>query len=437
MKIAIIGGTGEFGRVFARIFREEGHEVVVTGRDVEKGEKVAKSVGVEFSNANIKTAKESDVVIISVPIESTREVIKEIAPHLRSGSLLADFTSVKIEPCRAMEEFANEGVEIVGMHPMFGPRITTLEGQTVILTPIRASKWIEFLTGFFERHKTRVFISTPEEHDRIMSVVQGLTHFAYITAASTIKELDVDVKFSRKFASPVYELMLDLIARIVGQNPRLYASIQMRNPEVKGVHEAFIKEATRLQRIVRDEDMKGFVKTMASSAKALGDVDAAMGRSDKAISALNAELKRLKESIGEEVAVRHIYSGAVHLGKVKSIGPESVTLTTPKGDTKLKLSNVELLDDREVQKWKAENFPVVERDFSVLLPKHADEEILRGVVENSDDRIVSCDVVDVYEGEQIPKDKKSITLNVKAVDFKARDFEKISGLLEGIGGVLR
>ncbi|MFQ5975313.1 MAG: prephenate dehydrogenase/arogenate dehydrogenase family protein, partial [Candidatus Hydrothermarchaeales archaeon] len=81
MNIGIIGGTGEFGRVFARFFKEDGHRVVITGRNVSKGERISRSLGVEFSRDNVKTAKEMDVVIVSCPIESTVDVIKEVAPH--------------------------------------------------------------------------------------------------------------------------------------------------------------------------------------------------------------------------------------------------------------------------------------------------------------------------------------------------------------------
>lgn len=437
MNIGIIGGTGEFGRSFARWFKEDGHQVVITGRNTSKGERISKSLGVEFSNDNIKTASEMDIVIVSVPIENTVEVIKEVAPHMKKGSLLSDFTSVKIEPCNAMEEFAPEDVEIIGMHPMFGPRVTTLEGQIVILTPIVSKKWEKFITDFLTKHKARIYFSTPEEHDRIMSIVQGLTHFAYITLASTIRELEVDVQYSKRFASPVYKLMLDLIARIVGQNPVLYASIQMNNPEITKVHDAFIEEAVRLQTIVKDKDIDNFVKFMGNSAKVLGDVDAAMGRSDKAISALTLELKKLKESIGTEVAVRHIYSGVVHIGNVTIVDPETVVLETAKGRIELKLSNVELLDKDEKEKWMTSNLKSEARDFSILLPEHANGNILTMVIKNSDKRIVSCDVVDIFEGKQIPEGKKSITLRVKAVNFESKDFDHVSEILKGIGGVLR
>jgi prephenate dehydrogenase len=46
-----------------------------------------------------------------------------------------------------------------------------------------------------------IVIVGPEEHDRFVSVVQGLTHFAYITIGTTLDRLDFNVKESRRFMS--------------------------------------------------------------------------------------------------------------------------------------------------------------------------------------------------------------------------------------------
>ncbi len=435
MRVAIIGGSGEFGRLFARLFKEDGHEVTITGRDVPKGEKVAEQLGVKFTNDNVAATKESDVVVISVYIENTVDVIKQVAPHVRPGCLLMDLTSVKVEPCAAMEKHAPANVEILGTHPMFGPRTTSLEGLTVILTPIRLKKWESFATDFFEKRGARLFTTTPEEHDRIISVVQGLTHFAYIASASTLKELGIDVQYSRNFASPIYGLMLDLIARIVGQSPQLYASIQMHNPMVKDVHKTFIGQAERLRKIVAKRDMDSFIKLMAEAAKNLGDIDASMGRSDKAILALSGELRRLRESMGKEVALRHIYSGAVHAGMVEEVAPDKVVLKERSGKPKnLKLSNVELLSGEEMRRWKLAHMPVEKRDYSVIFPEAVDEETVRGALAKLSDAIVSCSVVETYRGKQVPEGKKSVTLRVEAIDF---DFARVEELLTGLGGVLR
>jgi|Deesub1362A_J573_1020465.scaffolds.fasta_scaffold00023_86 prephenate dehydrogenase len=435
MKISIIGGSGDFGRIFAKIFREEGYEVIITGRNVEKGAKVAREIGVKFTNNNKKAAEAADIVIVSVYIDNTVEVIKEVAPYVRPGCLLMDFTSVKEEPCSAMVKFAGEDVEIIGVHPMFGPRITSLEGQTFILTPIRSERWLPFLQEFLKKHKAKFYVTTPEEHDRIMSVVQGLTHFAYISVASTLKELDIDVKYTKKFASPIYGLMLDLIARIVGQSPQLYAAIQIHNPRVIEVHEKFIEEAKKLKDIVARKDKESFIKVMVESSKHLGDIDSAMGRSDKAILALTGELKKLSRAVGEEVALKHIYSGVVHVGKVKQVDPDRVTLITFSGkEVNLKLSNVELLSREELEKWKLENLPRVIRDFSIMFDEKVNEEIILKVVKSFDKRIVDCSLLDIYRGKQIPKGKKSITIRVEGYEL---DFKKIEELFRGIGGILR
>ncbi len=434
-RIAIIGGTGEFGRLFAHIFKEEGHEVTITGRDREKGMRVARAAGVTYTDDNKAAASDSDIVIISVSIENTVAVIEEVAPLLKKGSLIMDFTSVKTRPVEAMEANAPEDTDVIGAHPMFGPRVGSLEGQTVILTPVRAEKWMGFVEDFFKRQKARLYISTPEEHDRAMAIVQGLTHFAYLTTASTIRDMGVDVDTSRRFASPIYELMLDFIARIVGQNPHLYASIQMHNPYVPEVHGTFIRQAQKIKRIVEEGDIEGFVKTMTSSARIFKDVEGSMGKSDKAISALTLELKRLKKAVGKEVGLRQIYSQTVHVGEVHSVDPDIVEIGHKGKKVKLKLSKIELLDEKELAEWKKEHMRAVKQDFSYTFPEKVDESVLAKILTDSDPAVNSCEVIDVFRGRQIPEGKKSITLRVEVIG--AGGFQKIEKLLKGLGGELR
>ncbi len=433
VKIAIIGGTGEFGRLFARVFAGDGYEVVITGRDERKGRRVAAEAGVEYMRDNRAAAAGADVVILSVPIEKTVEVAEEVAPEVREGSLLTDFTSVKVEPCRAMLEHAREGVEVVGMHPMFGPRVASLEGMVFILTPLRTGRWWEWLQGWLHRHRARVVVTTPEEHDRMMSVVQGMTHFTYISAASTLRELGVDVRETRRFASPIYELMLDLIARIVGQNPHLYASIQLHNPFARQVRQSFVESALRLKEVLDSGRREEFVRIMADAARHMGDVSSAMGRSDKAIAALRHEFRRLQRSMGREVALRHIYSGAVHVGVVEEVEPESVTLRCGRRRVRLKLANVELLPESEVLRIKAQRLPHESRDFSVLLPEHASPQVIAGLVEGIRG-VLECRVLEEYRGEGIPEGMKSVLFRVRGVEV---DFGEVERLLVGIGGRLR
>jgi len=438
LKIAIIGGYGGMGKLFAKIFKQEGHKVCITGPTEEKGKHVAKELGVGYKRDNVDAVKNADIVIITVPIEVTLDVIKEVAPHVPKNSLLMDFTSIKEDPCKAMKKFAKPGVEIIGTHPVFGPRVGNLEGQVFVLTPIRGKKWLKWLREFLEKHKCRVFETTPKEHDRNMAVVQGLTHFAYISIGKTLEQLNFNVKESRKISSPIYELMLDMVGRIIGQDPKLYAEIQMQNPVIPKVHRDFINVAKQLSRIVKKKDQHAFVEMMTTAAKHFGDVKRAMGRSDKAISSLVSELELLKNSVGKEICVEHIYSGKKHLGVVDSVTPDEVVLSDRGKKSALKLSNLRILGDKEKIKFKAEKFGTVTRDFSVLLNSSVDDSLVAELLKSFDENITSVKVKDVYSGAQIPKDKKSVCFTVEFVNANPKESEsRVKKFFSGIGGGLR
>ena len=441
--IVIIGGYGGMGMLFARLFLDEGHKVIVTGPTESKGVKAEKELNVTYLKDNCKAAKTGDVVIITVPIDYTIETIKEVAPCVKKGALLTDFTSVKEEPCRAMAEFSNEDVEVIGMHPMFGPKVIELEGQVVVLTPVRPAfggeyKWMPWLLEFLNKHRAKIIKSTPEEHDKVISVVQGLTHFTYISIGKTLKDIDFDIKKSRKFASPIYELMLDMIGRIIGQDPHLYASIQMTNPRVLEVHKAFFKSAKELSETVKNKDHEKFVKYMSEAAKHFDDVDAAMGKSNKAVASLVSELHHLKDSVGKEIALKHVYSKNVHLGIVESVDPENVVLNESGKSNKLKISNIQILGDEERIKFKIESFGSVERDFSYVFDNSVDEKFLCGLLKNFDENVISVKIKDVYSGKSIQEGKKSICFRVEMINENIKETEEIiNKFLCGVGGKVR
>jgi prephenate dehydrogenase len=243
-RMLIVGGTGGTGSWFARYFKDHGFLVSVWGPSGRVD--VAERLGVRFASDLMAEVSESDIVLLSVPIMETAKVVEELAPRMKPGSLLMDVTSLKSEPMRAMMRWAPEGVEVLGTHPMFGPTIPTIRGQTVILVPAqgRCDAWLTPMEEIFRKDGARVEVLGAEEHDQIMAVVQALTHFAYISIGSTLRALDFDVNRSRRFMSPVYEIMIDFVGRILAQSPELYASIQ-ENPEAKRVREAYIEECKR------------------------------------------------------------------------------------------------------------------------------------------------------------------------------------------------
>jgi prephenate dehydrogenase len=434
LKIAVIGGTRGLGRWIAAFLSGKGLKVVITGRNRITGESISKKYGLMYTPDNVEAASTSDVVIIALPIDVTTEVIKEIGPEMKEGSLLLDVTSVKEEPSKIMNQFAAKGVEVLPCHPMFGPRIRSLDGQVVVLTPIVTGKWYNKVLNFLESENTRVIVTTPEIHDRMMSIVQGLTHFAYISIAATIEKLDIDVKESRKFASPIYSLMLDTIARITAQNPYLVYSIQTKNSYIGETHDTFLKTFKELKDMISTGKREEFVDTMSSAAKHLDDIESALGRSDKAISALTAEVSFLKNLFGQEVGLRHIYSGKIHIGFLEELTPDFVTLRKNKNTTRLKLANVEVLSPEELKKWKLKNYPKFSYDISGIFPEECDPSVIASTIKNLKD-IVDAEVIDTYKGIQIPKGNISVTIRYTAIEDISSD--AVSKLLNGFGVKIR
>ncbi len=434
MKIAVIGGTRGLGRWIATFLSVKGLKVVVTGRNRITGESVSKKLGVEYTPDNLKAASNADVVVISLPIDVTTEIIREIGPEIKEGSLLLDVTSVKEEPSKVMHDYAAKGVEVLPCHPMFSPRIRSLDGQVVVLTPVKTGKWYNKVLKFLESENARVIVTTPKMHDRMMSIVQGLTHFVYISIAATIEKLDIDVKESRKFASPIYSLMLDTIARITAQNPYLVYSIQTKNSYIEETHETFLETFKELKDMISSENQKEFVHVMSSAAKNLDDLESALGRSDKAISALTEELSFLRNLLGREIGLRHIYSGKIHIGILDELSPDFVTLKQNNRTTRLKLSNVEVLSENELLKWKLKNYPQKIYDISGVFPEGCDPEVILNTIKNLKG-VVGAEVTDTYRGSQIPTGNISVTIRYKVIDEVAAD--AVEKLLNGFGSQIR
>ena len=253
--IGIIGGTGKLGQWFKKFFEKNNCKVLIAGRKTELTPR--------------ECAIKCDVVIISVPINTTVEVIKDIGPFVREDALLMDFTSLKKEPVETMLKYSKAAV--IGAHPVFGPSVETIKNQTVVLCPVRPKHWLSWLRDIFEKNGALVRITTPEQHDKMMSIIQGITHFSTISVAHALKKLGMDIEESLHYTSPIYKLRMDMVGRLLNQDPSLYADIELLNPENKKSIKEYIKSTQKLMKIIQKNDRKGFIKFFKEGADFLGD----------------------------------------------------------------------------------------------------------------------------------------------------------------------
>ena len=249
--IAVVGGRGAMGALLARMFGDLGHSVLVADQETELTPGDAAEV--------------ADVTIISVPIDVTEQVIREVGPRLRPESLLMDVTSVKSGPVRAMLAATKAGV--VGTHPMFGPSIHSLQGQRVVVCPARGDHWVQWVSAMFTARGLSVVETSPEHHDRMMATVQVLTHFQTQVHGLTLARLGAPLAESLRFTSPAYLMELYMGARHFAQSADLYGPIEMRNPDTATVTDTYLDAAREVADILASGDRDRF-RAMFAEVKA-------------------------------------------------------------------------------------------------------------------------------------------------------------------------
>lgn len=227
----------------------------------------AKKVLLSDESSNEEVAKAADVLIFTVPIANTIEVIESLVPVIRKEQLLLDFTSIKEKPCEAM---LKSSASVIGMHPMFGPSVTSLEGQTVVLCPVRPGEWLEWIVDLLRKEQASVIQATPDRHDRMMAIVQCLVHFTSIVFSKTMKEEGINPKELFEYASPVYRMQLYIAGRIAKQSAELYRDIQFQNPAFEKTLENMSESFETMKRTVLKHDEDTFEATFKEIQDFLG-----------------------------------------------------------------------------------------------------------------------------------------------------------------------
>jgi prephenate dehydrogenase len=240
--IGIIGGSGEMGQMFGRQFELSGLQVLRSDR---------------FSiSSEQDLVKSSDVVIVSVPLGEGVPVIQRIAPYLSEDQVLSDFSSVKTN---IIPEMQKTKACVISSHPMFG-KLKDLKGQNLIVLPVRPGHFkMEFEQLFEVLGLNVVTIDDWEQHDKLMSYVQGLMHFFHIVFTNTMRSKGVDLSALLSMCSPVYKANFAFTCRILQRDPHLYTHILMDNPENMNVLNHFVEQAKESIDLLENRDEQAFI----------------------------------------------------------------------------------------------------------------------------------------------------------------------------------
>ncbi|MFH0726199.1 MAG: bifunctional chorismate mutase/prephenate dehydrogenase [Pseudomonadota bacterium] len=252
--VLLVGGGGGMGRYFFKYFSEAGYHVKSMGRK-------------DWPDAG-KICQGVELAIISVPIEVTDAVIEKIASFLPPDCVLADLTSIKGSPMKAM--LAKHAGPVIGLHPLFGPSTSTMDKQIVAVTPGRDPEACQWLIDQFVIWGGVIVRTTPEEHDEIMALVQSLRHFATFTFGQFLWQRRVNLSRSLEFSSPIYRLELGMVGRLFAQDSSLYSEIIFASPERINLLKSYIASLTGNLSMLERGDKAAFNEQFGKIAEWFG-----------------------------------------------------------------------------------------------------------------------------------------------------------------------
>ncbi len=196
-------------------------------------------------NVTLTTLEEAAscrIVVLAAPIRALHDLAREIAPYVHPRALVIDVGSVKMKPSKWLLETMPESAYILCTHPLFGPQSARkgIHDLEIVVCPVRLRRLAPIIRFLKETLDLKVTVATPEEHDRALAAVQGLTHLI----AKVMSGLE---PLPTQHTTKSYDLLMQGIGLVSGDSDELFLSIERDNPFAADVRKRFFSEIDSLR----------------------------------------------------------------------------------------------------------------------------------------------------------------------------------------------
>jgi cyclohexadieny/prephenate dehydrogenase len=260
-KIALIG-IGLIGSSLARVIRREGlaRQITISTRSAATLAR-AKELGLgdSYGTDAGDAVMDADLVIVSVPVGSSEEVAKQIAPHLKPGAVVTDVGSTKQSVVAQMQPHIPTGVHFIPGHPIAGTENSgpdagfadLFEGRWHILTPPEGTDEAEIarLTSFWVACGSKVDRMDPEHHDLVLAIVSHLPHLIAYNIVGTADDLEAvtESEVIKYSASGFRDF-----TRLAASDPVMWRDVCLHNKDaILEMLSRFSEDLSSLQRAIR------------------------------------------------------------------------------------------------------------------------------------------------------------------------------------------
>ncbi len=211
-------------------------------------------------------AKEADLIVLCTPVGIIGDIVKEIAPSLKPGSVVTDVGSVKSAIVEQSLPHMPDGVFLVPGHPIAGTEQSgpdsgfaeLFENRWCILTPVPDAQSEEYqtavsrLTAFWEACGSRVDVMDPKHHDLVLAITSHVPHLIAYNIVGTAADLErvAQAEVIKYSASGFRDF-----TRIAASDPTMWRDVFLNNKDaVLEMLGRFVEDLSALQRAIRWDD---------------------------------------------------------------------------------------------------------------------------------------------------------------------------------------
>jgi prephenate dehydrogenase len=171
----------------------------------------------------------ADVVVLATPVRTALRMLPQVGRRARSGALVLDLGSSKVQVCAAMADLP-AALEPVGGHPMCGKETSGFAAAEAGLfrdrpfalcpLPRTAPAALDRAIGLAEATGARPLVLDPAVHDRAVAGISHLPYAAAVALVSCVIAADNPIAWSlassgfrdtSRLAASDVEMMLDVL----------------------------------------------------------------------------------------------------------------------------------------------------------------------------------------------------------------------------------
>ena len=209
------------GTWFASYFAQ--HGLNVSAYDINQKKILKTSSKVKVQESLFECVHNADLVLVSVPVQKTPQVVKECTKNMKDGAIIAEISSVKNKTFKALKKIPNN-LRPLCIHPMFGPGASKKVETRMLLVPVRNKKIeVTIVKEIFENANV-IVLPNAKQHDKSIAIVLGLTYFANIVFAKVMSSGN-NISKLKQVSGTTFSLQSLIAESVLTEEPDLVISL--------------------------------------------------------------------------------------------------------------------------------------------------------------------------------------------------------------------